>query len=137
MNQPPKNNVVYYFEIPVGVGEFAIGAVDGKTAGAYLMYLDLGTNGESGETSSNVTSFENIDYRSYDETSSYCPLIITYETENKNFDVEVNYSNNSYYINLTGDTGSIIKITILDTNYTYYFNNTPIPSVIGSVERGI
>ena len=43
-NPPPKNNVVYYFEIPVGAGEFAITAVSGQTAGAYLMYLDIGTS---------------------------------------------------------------------------------------------
>lgn len=42
-NNPPKNNVVYYFEIPVGAGEFALGTVSGKTAGSYLLYLDIGT----------------------------------------------------------------------------------------------
>jgi len=38
------NNAVYYFEIPVNAGEYALGSVDGGT-GAYLMYLDIGTNG--------------------------------------------------------------------------------------------
>ena len=51
MNAPPKNNVVYYFEIPVGSGEFAIGAVSGKTAGSYLFYLDLSANGADQEQS--------------------------------------------------------------------------------------
>lgn len=37
-------NAVYYFEIPVNEGEYALGSVDGGT-GAYLMYLDIGTNG--------------------------------------------------------------------------------------------
>ena len=43
-------NAVYYFEIPVNAGEFALGSVDGGT-GAYLMYLDLAANGDkdSGE----------------------------------------------------------------------------------------
>ena len=35
---------VYYFEIPVNAGEFALGSVSDGT-GAYLMYLDIGTNG--------------------------------------------------------------------------------------------
>lgn len=34
---------VYYFEIPVNAGEYALGSVDGGT-GAYLMYLDIGAN---------------------------------------------------------------------------------------------
>ena len=34
-------NSVYYFEIPVNAGEFALGSVSGKN-GAYLMYLDIG-----------------------------------------------------------------------------------------------
>ena len=35
------NNAVYYFEIPVNAGEYALGSVSGKN-GAYLMYLDIG-----------------------------------------------------------------------------------------------
>lgn len=38
-----ENNALYYFEIPVKAGEYAIGSVDGKT-GAYLIYLDLSAN---------------------------------------------------------------------------------------------
>lgn len=34
---------VFYFEIPVNKGEFALGSVSGKT-GAYLFYLDIGAN---------------------------------------------------------------------------------------------
>ena len=37
------NDAVYYFEIPVNAGEYALGSVDGGT-GAYLMYLDIGAN---------------------------------------------------------------------------------------------
>lgn len=35
-------NAVYYFEIPVTSGEYALGSVSGKE-GAYLMYLDIGS----------------------------------------------------------------------------------------------
>lgn len=41
LNSIPKTNVVCYFEIPVDAGEYAIGGVTGKEAGAYLMYLDI------------------------------------------------------------------------------------------------
>ena len=39
-------NAVYYFEIPMNAGEFALGSVSGGT-GAYLMYLDIGANGDA------------------------------------------------------------------------------------------
>lgn len=35
------DDAVYYFEIPVNSGEYALGSVSGKN-GAYLMYLDIG-----------------------------------------------------------------------------------------------
>ena len=38
------NNAVYYFEIPVNEGEFALGSVPDKN-GAYLIYLDIAANG--------------------------------------------------------------------------------------------
>lgn len=38
-------NAVYYFEVPVNEGEFALGSVTGGT-GAYLMYLDIGANAQ-------------------------------------------------------------------------------------------
>jgi len=37
-------NAVYYFEIPVNTGEYALGSVSGED-GAYLLYLDIGANG--------------------------------------------------------------------------------------------
>ena len=47
-NAPPMANAIYYFEIPVNTGEFALGSVSSsKTKGAYLMYLDIGTNGKA------------------------------------------------------------------------------------------
>ncbi len=47
------NNTLFYFEIPVNEGEYAMGAVHGmnssNTAGASLIYLDIGTNGATAE----------------------------------------------------------------------------------------
>lgn len=47
LTNPSKfiNNAVYYFEIPVSAGEYALGSVSGKN-GAYLMYLDISASGE-------------------------------------------------------------------------------------------
>ncbi len=38
-----RYSCAFYFEIPVPAGEYALGSVDGGI-GAYLMYLDIGTN---------------------------------------------------------------------------------------------
>ena len=55
-NAPPVANAVYYFEIPVNAGEFALGSVAAdKTKGAYLMYLDIGASGSEQEQTHNQT----------------------------------------------------------------------------------
>ncbi len=41
-----SDNRVYYFEVPVNAGEYALGSVAGDNGdGAYLLYLDLAANG--------------------------------------------------------------------------------------------
>ncbi len=49
--------VVYYFEIPVNGGEFALGSVEGKD-GAYLFYLDIAANGGAAEDKDRTTVAE-------------------------------------------------------------------------------
>ncbi len=46
MNKLETFNAAYYFEIPVKKGEYALGGAVGETDGAYLMYLDIGANGD-------------------------------------------------------------------------------------------
>ncbi|MBQ0099351.1 MAG: hypothetical protein KBS91_02250 [Firmicutes bacterium] len=68
-------NAIYYFEIPVCAGEFALGSVAGHN-GAYLLYLDIGANSSNpipvSDTLqqnmptakiSNDAVFTNLDYR--------------------------------------------------------------------------
>lgn len=43
MNPTMVSNALYYFEIPVNSGEYALGSVSGKN-GAYLLYLDIGAS---------------------------------------------------------------------------------------------
>ncbi len=47
----PVINMMYYFELPVNAGEYAMGMVNGGSAsqGAYMLYLDIGTNGDAKE----------------------------------------------------------------------------------------
>ncbi|MBE5958528.1 MAG: hypothetical protein E7254_06660 [Lachnospiraceae bacterium] len=58
-------NAVYYFEIPVNSGEFALGSVSGKT-GAYLFYLDIAANANTAEDKERRTVTEKF----MDETFS-------------------------------------------------------------------
>ena len=43
---PPVQNAIYYFEIPVNKGEYALHGVSGHDAGGYLMYLDIGASAD-------------------------------------------------------------------------------------------
>ncbi len=58
------NNTVYYFEIPVNGGEFALGSVDNHT-GAYLFYLDIAANGGLAEDKDRVTITEQFTEETY------------------------------------------------------------------------
>ena len=40
-----SDNYVYYYEVPVNSGEYALGSVDGRI-GAYLLYLDISANAQ-------------------------------------------------------------------------------------------
>ena len=51
------NNSMYYFEVPVNKGEYALGSVPGGS-GAYLLYLDIGAGAANYKT---VTVTETID----------------------------------------------------------------------------
>ncbi len=72
------NNSLYYFEIPVNAGEYALGSVSGKN-GAYLIYLDIAANSDgttetiigTNEDNKLVTdTFSKIDYRTQDQIAA-------------------------------------------------------------------
>lgn len=52
---PPVENAVYYFEIPIGAGEFAIGS--SASDGGYLFYLDIGASGEVTVPDDQITAY--------------------------------------------------------------------------------
>jgi len=125
-SQPPKNNVAYYFEIPVDAGEFAIGAVSGKTAGAYLMYLDLGTNGGEGQEETLVDDFGSVEYRTTPDTVEHNIVLITYiqqASQTNTLSVVYIESEKRYNISYSGTLTQII-VTVLNTDYYVYFNGT-------------
>ena len=58
-SEPTYLNCLYYFEIPLNKGEYALGSVSGGGDGGYLLYLDIGANGQSeGDTTLNAHYIE-------------------------------------------------------------------------------
>ena len=125
----PVINMMYYFEIPVNAGEYAMG-VAGSTQGAYMIYLDLGAN--AGEGSGLIDDFTSIEYRSSPETTEHSILLLSYSyATNVDFTLNVIYDNKKYYITAHSNSNITLKATILNINtedaYEYYINsNTAI-----------
>ncbi len=61
-NPTMVKNAVYYFEIPVNKGEYALGSASTGN-GAYLMYLDIGANGtDGGGSGEKPYTMETVDF---------------------------------------------------------------------------
>ena len=123
-------NAVYYFEIPVNSGEYALGSVDGGT-GCYLMYLDIGSNGGI-DFDAKVDTFGSVDYRSSPDKVETSLLLITYEQQaNQTINLKVVYieAQKRYNITYSGTLTEII-VTPLSTEYVVYFNEMQLPQQI-------
>ena len=125
-------DAVYYFEIPVNAGEFALGSVDGGT-GAYLMYLDIASNGGI-DQHANVDTFGSVEYRSAPDVAENSILLITYEQQaNQTVNLTVAYieSEKRYNVNYSGSLTEI-TITVLSTDYKVYYNGNLLEQAIKS-----
>ena len=119
----PVGNMMYYFEIPVNAGEYAMG-VSGSTQGAYLIYLDLGANGNDDEEL--VNTFETIEYRDATDTADNSIALITYENaQNIDISITTSYDDSElkYYINIAADAPLEVKVTLLNSDYIIIVNN--------------
>ena len=47
-------NALYYFEIPLNAGDYAIGSTTNDNTSAYVLYLDIGANGDKAEGDEDV-----------------------------------------------------------------------------------
>ncbi len=62
-NRVLEPNAAYYFELPVKSGDYVIGcATDSEAYNAYLMYLDIGMNGDSGTQQHAVSMVDFVNY---------------------------------------------------------------------------
>lgn len=129
-----NSKYIYYFEIPCNAGEYALGSVDGRT-GAYLLYLDIGTNGGaiidslvSGEGNSDTQLLE-TEFRTSPDTADHnilqfsinAPATATPENFSVNvvFDKEdhgstsVSCQNGCYTITVVNKTNTAVKLYVL------------------------
>ena len=89
-------NAVYYFEIPVEAGEYALGSVSGKN-GAYLMYLDISASGSQITENQehmidNAPLFTQIDFQTDDFVVNSCfnvAYVIPSGASKSNFSVAI------------------------------------------------
>lgn len=127
----PVVNMLYYFEVPVNPGEYAMG-VAGSTQGAYMIYLDLGAHAGTEDVS--IDDFGSIEYRSTPNTAEHNILLITYiqqAFQTNTLSVVYIESEKRYNITYSGTLTRII-VTVLNTDYYVYFNGTLLPQVIQS-----
>jgi hypothetical protein len=142
LNVPPVLKTVYYFEIPVNSGEFALGSVAAdKTKGAYLMYLDIGTSGsEEGEhtfNSDNMISddpiFTQIEYTSsgYVITNSCFNIayVVPAGATKETFSITVSRSGTVFSVHVVNTTENVFRLHVLlvdndgnpDNEYPYTY----------------
>ena len=98
--------------------------VSGSTQGAYLIYLDLGANGNDDEEL--VNTFETIEYRDATDTADNSIALITYENaQNIDISITTSYDDSElkYYINIAADAPLEVKVTLLNSVYTIIVNN--------------
>lgn len=115
------NNAVYYFEIPVNGGEYALGSVTGKQ-GAYLFYLDIAANAGTAEDKERVTVTEKF----IDETYSVELPKGVQLVENNEGTVKTYDNNNPYAlptIELKSGYSGTYPLDRTGNNFTYTLDN--------------
>ncbi len=144
MNNLSQVGAAYYFELPVTSGEYAVGSRKGtdEKPGAYLMYLDIGTNGNLGiGGSTNPTTVISEYIEESENTYKYVDGVSVAE-----FDEEGNMTDNTPVGNMalqlagnnkqttafsrTGDEISVSggTLTMLGAGLTTADNSVPTPT---------
>lgn len=125
----PVKNMLYYFEVPVNGGEYAMG-VAGSTQGAYMIYLDLCANGNA--ATGLVDDFGSIEYRSASATTEYSILLLRFDTDANleiSIEVEFDIATNTYEIRTSRNIA--VQIVMLSTDYNFVFNGEILSPQVG------
>lgn len=143
----PVDNALYYFEIPVDAGEYALGAANSNTSsyGGYLMYLDIGTSGEAEEPTINDINqiddaplFTQIDFQTNSFVINSCfnvAYVIPSGATKETFFITIScgstthdgYPYTCYEVVIKNTTGSNFILSALlmdnddDNNNAYYY----------------
>ena len=139
-------NAVYYFEIPVNAGEYALGSVSGKN-GAYLMYLDIGAGNanfrdvtitEHIETENEGTSYPlGIEFYDFSQGSSWSGLnggatagVQIANDTNANQNLLYSYTNSA--LTVTATTGDSASPPSPPISTTYKAANVGVKKKLGT-----
>lgn len=137
---PPVQNAIYYFEIPVNKGEYALHGVSGHDAGGYLMYLDIGASGGEEQPSDYNTDnmissdaiFTQMEYTSSGYVINSC-FNISYAVPagatKESFYIKVSRSGTVFAVEVINTTVNIFDINVLlvdndddpDNDYPYTY----------------
>ncbi len=117
-----NNTSVFYFEIPVNAGEYALGSVEGKI-GAYLMYLDIGANAQLVNRATVTEKFIEITYtHKYPTGATFTNDFVTALT----FPIDPAFAGlmttekNSVSVTVSPDNNSLTVTGIDSKNNVYY-----------------
>ncbi len=139
----PVKNALYYFEIPVNDGEFAMGYVSTTTAnslqGAYLLYLDIGANADviaqDYDTENKISQsaiFTQIEYLSSGYVINSCfniAYVIPEGATKVTFSIKVSRAGTVFNVEVVNTTANIFRLHILlvdndsdpDNDYPYTY----------------
>lgn len=137
--QPPVDNAIYYFEIPVNKGEYALHGVSGHDAGGYLMYLDIAASGDEEEHDyntdnmiSNDTIFTQMEYTSSGYVINSCfniAYVVPAGATKDTFAITVSRSGTVFSVEVVNTTINIFRLHVLlvdndsdpDNDYPYSY----------------
>lgn len=123
----PVKNALYYFEIPVNNGEFAMGYVSTTTAntlqGAYLLYLDIGANADviaqDYDTENKISQsaiFTQIEYLSSGYVINSCfniAYVIPEGATKETFSIKVSRVGTVFSVEVVNTTANVFRLHVL------------------------
>ena len=121
--QPPVDNAIYYFEIPVNEGEYALHGVSGHDAGGYLMYLDIGASGSQDQHDYNTDNmiandpiFTQMEYVSSGFVINSCfniAYVVPAGATKETFWIKISRTSTIFAVEVYNTTSSAFNIDIL------------------------
>ncbi len=140
MNEPTARNALYYFEIPVNEGEYALGTVSGKSGGGYLMYLDIAASAPAEQQDYDVENkitqdpiFTQMEYLSSGFVTNACfniAYVVPAGATKETFWIKVSRSGTIFAVEVVNTTSAAFNIDILlvdnndDPDDTYPYTYT-------------